>query len=67
MPTFTGFRERRVPVHSDIVGDIEIYAKVGGSGPGLLLIHGYPQCHQCVLPPLLLHPLWLVRSLTTFL
>jgi len=52
MSTFTGFKEHRVKVHSGVVGDIEIYAKVGGSGPGLLLIHGYPQCHQYVLPPL---------------
>jgi len=57
MSTFNGFEENQVPVHSDVVGDLEIYAKVGGSGPGLLLIHGYPQCHQCVLPPLRFHPL----------
>jgi hypothetical protein len=48
MSNFIGFKEHRVPVHSEVVGDIEIYAKVGGSGPGLLLIHGYPQCHQWV-------------------
>jgi len=55
MSTFAGFKEHRVTVHSHVVGDIEIYAKVGGSGSGLLLIHGYPQCHQCVLPPRHLH------------
>jgi hypothetical protein len=46
MLSFHDFNEHRVKVHSEIVGDIEIYAKVGGEGPGLLLIHGYPQCHQ---------------------
>jgi hypothetical protein len=65
MSTFTVFREHRIPVHSDVVGDIEIYAKVGGSGPGLLLIHGYPQCHQCVLP-LVICPHSLACSLATF-
>ena len=55
MSTFAGFKEHLVTVHSDVVGNIEIYAKVGGSGPGLLLIHGYPQCHQCVLPHPHLH------------
>lgn len=30
------------------VGDgIEIYARVGGRGPPLLLLHGYPQTHVC--------------------
>ena len=49
MAGFEGFKEIRIPVKSSIVGEIEIYAKVKGSGPGLLLIHGYPQSHQCVL------------------
>lgn len=50
MSQFDQFEEHRVPVKSDVVGDIEIHAQVGGDGPGLLLIHGYPQCHQCVRP-----------------
>jgi hypothetical protein len=50
MSAFEGFKEIRVPVKSTLesVGDIEIYVKVKGTGPGLLLIHGYPQCHQYV-------------------
>jgi haloacetate dehalogenase len=35
---FDGFRDVRIPV-----GDTEIAAWVGGSGPPLLLLHGYPQ------------------------
>lgn len=49
MSGFTKFQEHRIPVQSEQVGKVEIYAKVGGSGTGLLLIHGYPQCHQWVL------------------
>lgn len=49
MVGFEGFKEIRVPVRSSIVGDLEVYAKVKGKGPGLLLIHGYPQSHQYVL------------------
>jgi len=39
---YPGFSERRVPL-----GEAEIYARVGGSGPPLLLLHGYPQTHAC--------------------
>ena len=39
---FPGFREHRFTL-----ADAEIYARVGGSGPGLLLLHGYPQTHVC--------------------
>ena len=35
---FEGFNERRVAV-----GDVEIACVVGGEGPPLLLLHGYPQ------------------------
>jgi haloacetate dehalogenase len=35
-----GFEERRVRV-----GDAEIYLRMGGEGPPLLLLHGYPQTH----------------------
>lgn len=37
---FEGFATRRIPANG-----IEINARVGGSGPPLLLIHGYPQTH----------------------
>lgn len=37
---FPGFSRRVVPV-----GDVEINAVVGGSGPPLLLLHGWPQTH----------------------
>jgi haloacetate dehalogenase len=37
---FEGFRSARV----DLV-EVSINAKVGGSGPPLLLLHGYPQTH----------------------
>jgi haloacetate dehalogenase len=40
---FEGFDERRIQVSDDV----EIYAKFGGSGPGLLLLHGFPQTHVC--------------------
>jgi hypothetical protein len=49
MVAFSEFKEVRVNVKSDLVeGGIEIFAKVGGEGPGLLLLHGYPQTHQYV-------------------
>lgn len=38
---FVGFAERRIKT----VGDVEIYLRTGGSGPPLLLLHGYPQTH----------------------
>ena len=37
---FPGTSERRVKV-----GGIDIFARIGGSGPPLLLIHGFPQTH----------------------
>jgi haloacetate dehalogenase len=39
MTLFPGFEERRV----DVGAGIEIAASIGGSGPPLLLLHGYPQ------------------------
>ena len=38
---FPGFAERRV----ETAPGVEIYARIGGSGPPLLLLHGYPQTH----------------------
>jgi haloacetate dehalogenase len=38
---FPGFAERRIRTASDV----EIYLRTGGSGPPLLLLHGYPQTH----------------------
>lgn len=37
---FPGFAEHRIDT-----GDVVIHARSGGSGPGLLLLHGYPQTH----------------------
>jgi haloacetate dehalogenase len=38
---FPGFAERRI----ETAAGIEIYVRIGGSGPPLLLLHGYPQTH----------------------
>ncbi len=40
MADFTGFA-----AHDLAVGEATIFARVGGSGPPLLLLHGYPQSH----------------------
>ncbi len=40
--TFPGFEQKQVTVTSDD-GPIEIACLVGGSGPALLLLHGFPQ------------------------
>lgn len=29
------------------VGEVSLHARIGGSGPPLLLLHGYPQTHVC--------------------
>jgi haloacetate dehalogenase len=38
---FPGFATRRI----ETIGGVEIYVRMGGSGPPLLLLHGYPQTH----------------------
>ena len=38
---FPGFAERRIKTDAGV----EIYLRTGGSGPPLLLLHGYPQTH----------------------
>lgn len=38
---FEGFSRKRVPVSESV----EINMRIGGSGPPLLLLHGYPQTH----------------------
>lgn len=38
---FRGFEERRIEV-----GGVEHFVRVGGDGPPLLLLHGYPQTHM---------------------
>jgi haloacetate dehalogenase len=37
---FPGFARQRIPTR-----DTEIHLRIGGSGPPVLLIHGYPQTH----------------------
>ena len=37
---FPGTHEHRLKT-----GDVEIFARIGGSGPPLLLLHGFPQTH----------------------
>jgi haloacetate dehalogenase len=47
---FPGFRQERVSTR-----ETEIHAVVGGQGPPVLLLHGYPQTHACwhrIAPPL---------------
>jgi haloacetate dehalogenase len=39
---FPGFVSHRIALDN-----VEIFARVGGSGPPLLLLHGYPQTHHC--------------------
>lgn len=39
---FPGFAERRIAV-----GEVELYCRIGGDGPPVLLLHGYPQTHAC--------------------
>lgn len=40
---FNGFSQHDIPVAEGI----KIHAKVGGSGPCVLLLHGFPQTHVC--------------------
>ncbi|MGH7707225.1 MAG: alpha/beta fold hydrolase [Vulcanimicrobiaceae bacterium] len=42
MAFFDGFSS-----HTIDAGEVRIHARVGGSGPPLLLLHGYPQTHVC--------------------
>ena len=37
---FEGFESRRIPTQ-----ETEIHLKIGGAGPPVLLVHGYPQTH----------------------
>ena len=39
---FPGFEARRIATQG-----AEIFARIGGSGPPLLMVHGYPQTHAC--------------------
>ncbi len=40
MSDFAGFE-----AHEITLGEATIFARVGGSGPPLLLLHGFPQSH----------------------
>src|SRR5271167_2433042 len=37
---FPGFAEREIAL-----GDVSLHARIGGAGPPLVLLHGYPQSH----------------------
>jgi len=37
---FPGFAKREIPL-----GDVSLHARIGGAGPPLVLLHGYPQSH----------------------
>jgi haloacetate dehalogenase len=39
-----GFRAVDVPVSSD-AGEVTVHAEIGGDGPPVLLLHGFPQTH----------------------
>ena len=39
---FPGFEQKRITIESE-EGSIEIACQIGGSGPALLLLHGFPQ------------------------
>ncbi len=41
---FEGFRREFITTQTEW-GDASIHAMIGGEGPPLLLLHGYPQCH----------------------
>jgi haloacetate dehalogenase len=41
---FDGFRTVDVPVNR-AVGEVTVHAEVGGDGPPVLLLHGFPQTH----------------------
>jgi haloacetate dehalogenase len=41
-PLFPGFRRARIPTR-----ETDIQLVVGGQGPPLLLLHGYPETHAC--------------------
>ena len=40
---FPGFREETISVSHDFGTDIALHVRIGGNGPPLLLLHGYPQ------------------------
>lgn len=47
MLPFEGFEEKRVSIAGS---EVEVFARVGGQGPPLLLLHGFPQTHRQAVP-----------------
>lgn len=43
MSFFRGFEETFVPVTSELCGNLRIHTLKAGTGPPLILLHGYPQ------------------------
>lgn len=40
---FPGFREERITVSHSLADNVTLKCRIGGNGPPLLLLHGYPQ------------------------
>src|SRR3546814_18008423 len=61
---FTGFEERRVELDG-----AELAVLTGGSGPAVLLLHGYPQTRAAwhrIAPVLARHPAVVLPDLTAY-
>lgn len=51
MSGWESFESHTIHVNSQVVpSGVDIFCRKKGNGPGLLLLHGYPQTHQCVRP-----------------
>jgi haloacetate dehalogenase len=61
---FPGFATRRFKTTK--FGGAEIHARIGGKGPALVLLHGYPQTHVCwhvIAPELAKHATLIIPDL----